>query len=486
MTTASVPGIASTDGLHASPSPIDCVNALLTGALLCALSASAAMGQAIPHPFPPTVEPAPAAQPASTPELELDQCLEIALQNHPTLKTLRGSLGVARARVIRSRAGRLPRLSLNVSRTHTELIRPGTSSLASVSGGVIIGGGSASRVVESDIKRATLNLRQTLTDFGKTENEIAASKHSREAARLELENTVQDVILDAEVAYFQLLAARSLAKVNRQAVARALEDLKVTEGFVEVGSRPRFDLTRARVEVSTARVAARRTENEVEISRVILANAMGLEGKLPGEPRDRPRSKLPILSPDEATSQGLENRPDLVASLERQRSAEASLHAAQAGYRPSINVGYGKTLRGEDYPLDRSTDVSLSMDWNLFDGHLTHSQVAEARANLAVSQGRTAQLRQQVITDIRRYQLNAQEADARIEATAITVREARENLLLARGRYQGGVGSPIEITDARLSLARAESDQVQARYDFEIALARLERAMGLINREEEP
>ncbi len=416
------------------------------------------------------------------PSLTLEQCLELALAHHPSLTSSRGSWKVARARQRGARAGWLPQLTLSASRAQTELTRQSSTSSAVTQAGVVLGG-SGSRQQESDTKRASLSLRQMVTDFGKTSHRMEATRHNTRAAGLDLDNAVQEVVLGVEEAYFNLLAARDLLVVNRQTVERARAHVNLAKGFVEVGRRPRFDLTKAQVDLSNAEVSLIQARNAVEVARVALANALGLEGELPGEPSERPVSTPPELTREQAIQLGLTSRRDLASTAEKLTASRASLGSARAGYRPVLSVAAGRTLRGETYPLDRQADLSFSLDWNLFDGHLTKAAVAEARAQTEILQGQLDTLRQKVVADIQKNYLDMGEALARVRATGVSLTQARENLELARGRYAEGVGSPIEVTDAELSLASAESARVRAQYDFEIAVARLQRSTGQIRTE---
>jgi outer membrane protein TolC len=315
---------------------------------------------------------------------------------------------------------------------------------------------------------------------------MEATRHNTRAAELDLDNVVQDVVLGVEEAYFNLLAARELLEVNRQTVERARAHVELASGFVEVGRRPRFDLTKAQVDLSNAQVSLIQARNALEVARVVLANALGLEGELPSDPSERPASTPPELTREQAIQLGLTSRRDLASTTEKLSAARASLGSARAGYRPVVSVATGRTLRGETYPLDRQADLSFSLDWNLFDGHLTKAAVAEARAQTEVLQGQLDTLRQKVVADVQKNYLDMVEAQARVQATRISLTQARENLELAQGRYSEGVGSPIEVTDAELSLTSAESARVSAQYDYEIALARLQRSTGQIRTEVRP
>ncbi|MBI5039191.1 MAG: TolC family protein, partial [Nitrospirae bacterium] len=88
-------------------------------------------------------------------------------------------------------------------------------------------------------------------------------------------------------------------------------------------------------------------------------------------------------------------------------------------------------------------------------------------------------LRQNVFLEVQQSFLNLKEAEERIPAAELTVKQAEENFEIANGRYTAGVGNPIEVTDAEVALSNARRDYIQALYDYKIAQASLGKAMGV-------
>ena len=84
-----------------------------------------------------------------------------------------------------------------------------------------------------------------------------------------------------------------------------------------------------------------------------------------------------------------------------------------------------------------------------------------------------------VALDVWQAALSLDEAKAKLASTSKTVEQAEEGLRLARIRYEAGVGTPVEVTDARTALAAAETNHVNAVYSYRVAEARLARAVGV-------
>jgi outer membrane protein TolC len=129
-------------------------------------------------------------------------------------------------------------------------------------------------------------------------------------------------------------------------------------------------------------------------------------------------------------------------------------------------------------PKNLTWTVTLAANLPIFDGGTTAAKVAQARSDLRSAQAGREQLRQGIALDVRQAYLSVREAQARLEATAKSVEEAREAVRLAEARYAAGVGTSVEVTDAVAAFTGASTNNVTAIYDARISLARLDNAVG--------
>jgi len=140
------------------------------------------------------------------------------------------------------------------------------------------------------------------------------------------------------------------------------------------------------------------------------------------------------------------------------------------------NATYGWS--GEEFPLDTEWTVGAGFSIPLFNGFLTRGQIDEARANLASARASEELARQVVRFDIAQAYANLSNARQRLNLSELSLNQAQENRGLAEGRYAAGVGSALEVTDAVVAEVSAKTAVNSARYDYQIALAGLARAMG--------
>jgi len=245
-----------------------------------------------------------------------------------------------------------------------------------------------------------------------------------------------------------------------------------------VGAKPKFDVTKAEVDLSNAIVNRIRSENNLRVARVSLNNALGI----PDAPEFSIDDSL-LFQKEEvglaaALKRAYQNRPDLQSIIKKVEAADASIDLARKGYYPYVTGSAGYGFSGEDFPLSDGWNVGAMLNIPVFNGLQTRYSVEEARANLDVVRANESSLRQSIRLEVEQAFSNLRDAEERTEATRIAVRQAEENAELANGRYDAGVGNPIEVTDALVSLSNARTGYIAALTDYRIAQAGLEKAVG--------
>ena len=414
--------------------------------------------------------PAPAV-PAPGQVLSLPAAIDLALKLNPALRSGAEGRRAAEARVPQAQSGYYPRLDA-------------TGSLSSSK----VSSSSLERTGRSDSTAVVLQGRQLLYDFGKTSALVDEARAGVRVSDAELERIREVVVLNVRQSYFTLLQARRLTGVADAAVSRAELNLRSARGFFEVGTRPKSDVTRAEVEVANARVGQIRARNSVRLAEVSLVTAIGLEAQRSIEVEDILEYEPVPLDPAAFLTEALENRPELGQARARLEAARAQLGGARAGFWPDLNLNgsygtsSGDALVGVDgfavASFGETWSVSATLSWNLFQGFFTTHKVRETTALVEVARANYDAFELQVRLDVEQAYITLVEAAERIAATAKAVESATENLRLSQGRYDAGVGTILDLTEAQLALTNAEADQIRALTDYKLGLAALDRAVG--------
>ncbi|MCX5843368.1 MAG: TolC family protein [Deltaproteobacteria bacterium] len=395
--------------------------------------------------------------------LDLNQCIEIALKKQPNIVAAMGNVNINQSRVGQAKSTYYPQINWTSGYSR---ISPAT--------GVLLKGGSA-----YDEYLSNVNLSQTIYDFEKTSTQVKIQNLNLDSSRSDLDNVASQIVFGVKQAYFGLLQAKRNRDVAAETVQQFQQHLDRAKGFFEVGTKPKFDVTKAEVDLSNAKLNLIKGENAFRIARVSLNNAIGMP-EAPGYTIvDEFGFQLYTTSLEDALKRAYTFRPDLLSLSAKREAAERTIELQKKGYYPTLSGNANYAFSGEEFPLEKGWTVGATLNFPLFSGLSTKYQVEEARANLQVLKANEEALKQSIHLDVEQAYLNLQQARDSITTTELTVRQATENFELANGRYTSGVGSPIEITDALVSLANAKTAYIAALYDYKVARASMEKAMGI-------
>jgi TolC family type I secretion outer membrane protein len=393
--------------------------------------------------------------------LTLQQCINTALNNHPAINAAAGTIRQSESKIGQARAGYYPQINIQSDYSR---IGPAPTSL---------------RSDPYNYYSNSLNLNQTLFDFGKTSSSVDIQMLTKQSAEADFQNTAASLVLGVKEAYYSFLKAKMSEIVAKETVNQFQQHFDVAETFFETGKSSKIDVTSAEVNLSNARIQLISVQNALHIARVTLNKAMGLISAPEYDVEEQFYLEKISISFETALAQAYENRPDLLSTGLKKEALEKGIDLNKKGYLPVLsgNAAYG--YAGDDTSMDKSWNVGVALAFPLFSGLSTKYAVDEARANLDVARANEESLRQSVYQEVQSAWLNRREAFERIEAGRIIVRQAEENVELAKGRYETGVGNSIEITDAMIKLNNAKMTYITALSDFSVAQARLEKAIGV-------
>jgi outer membrane protein TolC len=430
------------------------------------------------QPAPPVVPPVTAPPPPVTGPpaqvagkvLSVDDAVAIALDTQPNIKARISDYVAAAFRVDQALAPLFPQVTANATAAMSK--NAASSTIPTVTNRTV------TRSSESpfDPTVVRISISQMIFDFGKN---FASTEAARKLADVALEDTElqrQLVTQTVKESYTNINFAMRLIQVNQQAVERAELNLRSARGFFEVGTRPKSDVARAEVDVANAKLDLIRARNAERLARVALATAMGLPATTPLTIQDNLVYQPVTIDRTRLAEDALRMRPEFRQSRLNAEANEARLRRSFRDFFPDITAGgfYGAT-RGD---LNEAWEINLNLNWTIFDGGNRIARYREARANLDAAQARVKAAELDISREVEQSINNVIEADERIQAAQVAVASAQENFRLAQGRFDAGVGTILELTDAQLALTQAQNTEAQALADYRIALARLDRAVG--------
>ena len=401
-------------------------------------------------------------QEIGTREITLEEAVAIALGNAPSIQNRASSYLAAQQRVAQALSPLLPQVSGLWNGFEKKSVVSSTSGTGPTTAGLST--------------EASVTASQLLFDFGKSWAATDAAKANSELARENVELQKDLIALAVKQSYYNLLFGSRLVVVNAQAVDRAELNLRSAKGFFEVGTRPRFDVTRAEVDVANARVSLIRAQTAVNLARIALNTAMGIAVNAPTRLVDNLAYEPFTLDRDSLVAEALRRRAEYRQVKFQVDAADATLRQNFRNFFPDI-VASG-TYGASKADMNEIYSYGVALTWSIFDGGNKIARYKEAKALLDAAKANVRDTELTIWQQVEQGYNNLIAAEEQIGAAQKAVESAQENFRLGQGRFDAGVGTIIELTDAQLALTQAQSTQAQALTDYRLAIAQLERNLG--------
>jgi outer membrane protein TolC len=409
-------------------------------------------------------------------KLSLDDAVKMALVQNRSMQAAREKITAARGKYVDSRSGVLPKL--NFTSTYTRLMPVPAVTLPKAFGGGEI------KLTYPDNYDLNLNLSQSLFSWGKAQNGYHTAHAQLEATQEDSANMRQETIASVTKAYYGVLVTQEFIRVSEEALATAREQEDVVRKRYEAGTVSKFDLLRTQVQVANTKPQVEKAHDGYETALLALKNLIGVPLDTPLELTDGLAYEPLSVDVKTATATALAKRPDLQSLAYQKRALEYTLAIAKAGLRPNLSLAANYDYKNPNpaglNQWGQSGTLSLILYTPLFDGFSTSGRVAQAASGvrqLAIAQ---KQAQEGVALEVNSTVLALKEAQANIESQKENVDLAKESLRIGKVRYDSGLITNLEILDAELAVTQAETNYLQALYDFQAARVNLQKSMGTL------
>lgn len=414
--------------------------------------------------------PQNASAPPGPQRLTRIQAEQIALKNNPHVTASR-LLALAQHQVVReARSGFFPTVNGAV-----------TAEQAQTGSRISAGSLTASRLLPHAGTGA--NVSQLITDFGRTHNLVLTQKLQESAAKANALATQEEIVLAADQAFYDALTAQAVLQVAKQTVAtRQQTEIQVNQ-MTQNKLKSTLDLAFADVNLSQAKLLQLDAQNNADASMAVLDAVLGLDHEVKYNLVDDTRAAGgPPLDFDRLVQTAVSQRPDLQALTFEQQSAQKFARAQRDQLLPSINalgtVGSVPIRTDQYYISNWWGAVGVNLNIPIFNGFLYNAQAKEAVYRSNADAERARSLRDDIVRDVRTSWLQATTAYQRLGVTAQLLNEANLSLQLAQTRYQLGLSSIVELSQAQLQQTSAAIDNTNAQYQYRLSLAGLNYQIG--------
>jgi outer membrane protein len=332
-----------------------------------------------------------------------------------------------------------------------------------------------------------LSVAQPIFTGGLLSNSYRLSRLGRDMAHDKVSSTREDLVRQVKEAFYGILLARELIDVTQESIDVAQAHLKVAQARYEVGLASRYDVLRGEVQVANLQPVLINMRNTLDTARESLGLLMGLDEKQTVDAKGELALEPFTTTLEDCLGKALANRPELAMLRRNEEIAEHSIAIARSSLYPKLYLAGGYTHQLNDYSLGVSlspaewSDIwqgTLSLSWDLFDGWAASSRIKQAEVAKDQAHSSREQLEQAVRFEVENNWRSLKAAKESVKSQEKNVENAQEGMRIAEARYKEGLMQSVDVMDAELALNSAQTNYYQSIYSYEVARARLLKAMG--------
>ena len=412
---------------------------------------------------------------ANPPTLSLADAQALALKNHPQVLASQALSSRADQFIRQARSAYFPALNGEVTG-------------AQANNSARLGAGTLNDPRLFTHFGTGLTLSQLITDSGRTQNLVANARLQADASREDVRATRYDVVLNVDQAYYEVLLSKQLVTVAQQTVDTRQTVVNQVSELFKNKLKSQVDLSFAQVNLSDAKLMLLRARDRLAAAYATLGQALGTDQATQYQLADQPMSPNPPDSPDSLIAEAFRNRPE-VASLRFQQEADQKfVYAERDLKRPTVSLSaVGGALpfiqpgnANADIPLGYEA-AAVNVQIPVFNGHLFSARRQAAEYQLQATNQHVRDLQDRIARDVRASWARAKTSFEAISATVELLQQANLALDLAQGRYNLGLASIVELTQAQLGQTQAQVENVNAKYEYQEAYAALQYTLGSLH-----
>jgi outer membrane protein len=419
---------------------------------------------------PPYSAPAqPQAQKQNAQRLTLAEAENIAIQNHPQIQAATQLASAAAAQVKEVQSIYYPQANGAATGAYAE-------NNSRIAAGFLNSPSVFNKFADG------VSVSQLVTDFGRT-HELSKSSHFHaQAVQESVVTTRADVLLRVNISYFGVMKAQSVLRVAEETVkARQLVADQIS-ALAKSSLRSGLDVSFANVDLARAQLLLVQAQNDLQSSYAQLSDALGYSDQRTFQLVDEPLPGSPPTDVAPLIVEAFQNRPEIISQGLDVKSAQSYATAERDLWFPTISAAgvTGLVPYRQDTLSSRYAAAGFNVNVPIFNGRLFNAEHTEATARSRAQEQFLRDLQNRIAQDVRTSWLNVISAYQRLSLTQQLLDQTTQAFDLAQGRYQLGLSSIIELSQAQLNLTEAQVEQVSAQYDYESQTANLNYQLGRV------
>ncbi len=306
-----------------------------------------------------------------------------------------------------------------------------------------------------------------------------------DVSKLELELEILDLILRVNHAYFGILRTDKYLDVTERAVEQLQSVVDEAQDFFDAGIIPINDLLKSEVELVNAKHDLIKAQNATKLSRSAFNTVLSRPVNEPVDVSDVMGYQPVVPDLDACFEKAGETRPEIRILDIKILQMEQAIRLARSGYYPKVgvafdyvNAGDEPDVSGSDFHVSSNWQAMAGLSWSLWQWGKTHYSISAEKSRKRQLIDAKSGIEDNVRLDVKKAVLHLDEAAKNIPTTKKGVEQAEENMRVSRERYQSQLTTSTEVLDAQTLLTQARLNYYNSLYDYHVAQARLQRAIG--------
>lgn len=333
-------------------------------------------------------------------------------------------------------------------------------------------------------------------------NQIKQRKSDLEATLYDTDKFMDDIALSIATAYLQILYYSELVKTTEMQLEATQMQSDRLKKMVDAGAVAQGDYYTLEAQRAAENSQVVNARNNLDISYLTLVQMLdmpgteGFEVEFPDLEMDQ-QSALANTA-EQIYGFALETQPGIKSAESRVRSSEIGLSMAQGGQSPSLQLqgSLGTGFSGANKIFDTvsfayntkpfadqikdnfNRSISLNLNVPIFNGWSTRTAISKAKINVENQKYNLELTKLDLRKTIQQAYADAKAALNSYEASVIGVNAARESFRYAESKFSVGSINSVDYNNAKKDLQKAESDQINAKYEFIFKSTVLDFYMG--------
>jgi outer membrane protein TolC len=425
---------------------------------------------------------APASE-TSSKTWTLPEAIARAFETSPTLQASKEAMESAAYKKKRAQTGFFPKLSTQYNYTYVD--SPPKAKIPAQDFGVVTIPGSTIAVGTQDNFSFNITLEQPIFTGLSLITNVELAQLGVDLSKIKYQQEQLQLALRVKETYFNLLGNQKLKLVAEQAVIQITDNVRIAQNYFQVGLIPLNDLLKSEVELADARQKLVRAENLVLLAQSQLNTLL----RLPLEERLSVQD-IQQYSPyekrvSECQKEALQNRPEIKEVETQLVIAQKNIQLARSEFYPQVFLqsrykkeGDTPRVSGSDFVYADNFEIGAGIRWNFWEWGRTHYLVQEKIIEREQVKAAFTQIRDAVQLEVQEAYINLKESEKNIGLALKAIEQAEENFRISEVRFREQVATTLELFDAQTLLTQAKVNYYRALYGFQIARARLQKAMG--------